>query len=189
MFRRRQILPRSQFKSIPRVNSRRFNENQIQLYNKPLSLPNFVPRHLIAPRVTRSVRIVTILNTGAPTYTLTYNKLALQDASDYLGSSTLRYDTMRVNSVKVWLESPAALAANDSSVGLILTDVNTGYAISDRPTVGSRMAKASFLFALVNRNNIVATSSTNNLVTVTTDIAIASTVQVVVTIDTIVEFS
>lgn len=147
-----------------------------------------VPSHNIAPTVTRTVRILATLTSGSPTYAITPNVVALQDAKDYTGGTTLRYSSLRFHIVKGYAESPNSLSVSQSPYGLVITDANTGFAVADRPITGSHVAAVGYKMPFQIRQDLYATSNTTTVTTISCDQTIAATTNYVVTLDITVDF-
>lgn len=159
------------------------------LFASPLlNIPDRIPEHIANPRVTRIVRLYGILNNTITSISPSYATLALQDGTDYNGSSSVRYANMRVKSVKVWLEIPNGLSVSVQPPTLLVTESASAYRVSDRGIAGSRYAKAGFNFSWQVQQAIVATNVATVLFTVATDIIIPASTIIPVTIDVVVEF-
>jgi len=153
------------------------------LYN----VQDLIPEHTANPRVTRVIRIYSIINNTTATIPVSYGSLGTQDSTDY-GVSAFRYQFIRVKQCKVWLEVPNGLSVSVTPPSLIITESVTGYKVSDRGIAGSRYAKAGMEFSWGVQQGIVATNSAVNIFTVSTDITIPTNTNIPVTIDVVTEF-
>jgi len=172
--------------------------NQISIRRRPVdpiiaaqrfAVPSaHIPQHTANPPVSRIIRIVSILTSGVSTATITYNMLALQDASDYNSNSNLRFNVLRVSQVRCWAESPNSLSVSQAPYGLIVIDALSGFIIRDRPTTGSRLAAVGMKFPFSVRSSFNAAGSTSSIVSIQCDESIATGTDFVVTSDFTVEF-
>lgn len=149
---------------------------------------DLVPDHIVSPSVTRIVRILNSLTSTNSTYTLTYNKIALQDAQDYTSTNNLRYSSCRVTAVRAWAESPNALAVAQNPYGLGIQESVTGFEIFSRPISGSRICAVHLSLPFSVRSSIAATSSTTAICVLFCDQTIATSTDFDVAIDATVEF-
>jgi hypothetical protein len=150
----------------------------------PISM--HVPPRTIDPPVTRTIRLLVKLTNAIPTYPLTNNALAVQDGLDYLGTSTLRFSTMRVKTFKVWMELPP----NSLTLGtpsLIVTDQATLAQFRDTGTLGQSYAKVGYQYSLIPRSTYVVCTDTTVLTTVDSSQSVTTGQQVNLTIDVQVE--
>jgi hypothetical protein len=170
-----------------------------RIYQKPMDpiitaqrfmIPSaHIPQHNIAPSVSRTVRIVIILTSGAPAVTLQPFDIANRDALDYTATTSLRYLTMRFISAKFWAESPANLSVSQSSYGLVIYEPLTAFTITDRPTTNSRLNAIGLKFPFAVRTTpFPCTNNTTNMVEISCDTTIASDTNFTVTCDFTVEF-
>jgi hypothetical protein len=160
------------------------------MLTREIKLPVFITKHKVNPRVTRIVRIESKLTSGVPNISFNYLAVAGQDALDYTGlSSPLRYSVMRVQSARVWLESPLNLSVSVDSFGIILSEIPSGYSVANRGTIGSRYASAGMEFSLFVRQAVVATSSATFIFTVQADKTIPASTDINLVVDVLVEFS
>jgi hypothetical protein len=156
-----------------------------QRFNVPSA---HIPIHVNSPSVTRIVRLVFVLTSGAPSASVTYSAISNQDCLDYTGISGSRYSTMRVSQVRAWAESPANLSVSQVVYGLILTDINSGYSLRDKPTTGSRLAAIGMRFPFDIRSSISLCTSSTNILGLSCDSTIAASTDFTVTCDLTTEF-
>jgi hypothetical protein len=148
-----------------------------------------VPQHNTAPSVTRVVRVVVVLTSDSPSVILVPYNIAVRDAVDYTGSTTLRYLTMRFISAKFWAESPASLSVSQVSYGLVIYEPSTGFTIVDRPTTNSRLNAIGLKYPFnIRTTPVLCTDSGTNVVKISSDVSIASSTDFPVTCDFTVEF-
>jgi hypothetical protein len=151
-------------------------------------VPNFhIPQHVANPSVSRIIRIQFPLTAIVPSLNISYGDIALQDATDY-GTPFTRYATMRVSQVRAWAESPNQLPDTQAPFGLILTDIVTGFTVSDRPNTGSTLNSIGLRFPFTIRQSVENTASTVELVTAACDQLITTGIDFNVTMDFSVEF-
>lgn len=155
-----------------------------------IRVPNaHIPQHIDCPAVRRTVRLVVILTSGAPTVSITYGSISAQDALDYLGSTAnLRYSSIRVLNVKAWAESPNALSVSQEPYGLVITESYSGLSIRDKPTTGSRLASIGIRLPFFVRTSFLGSSSTTPIIVVSCDSTIAASTDYAVTLDFSTEF-
>jgi hypothetical protein len=119
------------------------------------------------PRVQRYVRIIGTLTSVAPTVTIGYNTLGVQDQLDY-GTSALRYNTIKCLRARVWLDSPAAISTQPA-FGLFLRDAASLVEFTDRPVGTNTCAAAAMHLCLETINGDAPIASTAPIVTVGCD--------------------
>jgi hypothetical protein len=146
-----------------------------------------IPQHNVAPSITRIVRLQRSLTSGASSITFDFADLANQDGLDYLGVASPRYNTMRVISAKIWGESPPGLSVSQQTYGLIVTELTSGFTISDRPTTGARLNAIGLRFPFNVRNSINSTSSGVSILIVASDPVPAASTVFPITVDFNVE--
>jgi hypothetical protein len=149
---------------------------------------DFIPVHVIAPTVNRRVRLYVTLTSAAPTFQLTYLKIAQQDGLDYIATAVPRYYTMRVTAVRAWAESPNSLSVSQNPYGLLVQDASSAFTLSSRPITGSRLCALYLSLPFNVRAALLPTSSTNNICTFSCDQTMASLTDFDVIIDATVEF-
>jgi hypothetical protein len=149
-----------------------------------------IPQYNVAPSVTRIVRIVYTLASGAPSYLFKPLDVAQADALGYTGSFTPRYITMRFLSARFWAESPANLSVSQQAYGLVVYEPSTAFTISDRPTTGSRLSAIGLRFPFSVRTTFyLCSDDTTNIVRINSDTIIAASTDYTVTCDFTVEFT
>jgi len=146
-----------------------------------------IPPHTVNPKVIRVVRIGGQLITATPSYTLTPNKISLQDSTDYGISPTLRYLTVRVIQARVYLESPPA-TATQPAIGVVLTDLFSDAVFADRPVAGATCATTGCRFCLAVRQTEFAAGIATAIATVASDGAIPAGTIIQFVLDVTVEF-
>jgi hypothetical protein len=147
-----------------------------------------IPQYIPAPPVMRVVRYKIVLTSGSPSASITYNQLAIQDAINYTGGSTLRYSFMRVINVKAWAESPNSLGVSQSPYGLVLFDNFTNFSVQDRAITGSKVSAVGFTYPFYVRSVIIPTTSPSVTCNITCDQTIAASTNFAVTVDSLCEF-
>jgi len=153
-----------------------------------IRIPNDVPQHTVDPSVMRVVRQLVQLTFGAPTYTCTANLISIQDATDYTGSATLRYTTVRIVSAKIWFEMPPA-SLTLGSPSLLVTDATASLAqFRDTGTLGQQYAKVGYQMPFSLRHQVLACTDTTPLFRVDSDQSITTGQVINVVVDTLVEF-
>jgi len=173
---------------IPKKNRIVVRNQDPSLYATPLkSVSERIPRHIRNPRVTRTIRLVQVLTSATPNLSFSYANLASQDAVDY-GLGTPRYNNMRVQSVRVWLESPSGLSVSVTPFGVTLLESSTGYTITDRGLTGAQYSKTGFTFSFATRSALVSTVSTTTVFNIATDTTIPASTNLPFTVDVTVEF-
>jgi hypothetical protein len=149
-----------------------------------------IPQYNVAPTVRRTVRIVQILTSGTPQKTFYSNDISLKDAENYTGGTSLRYQSLRLLHGKFWAESPNNLSVSQQPYGLGVSDPYTGFAITDRPTTGSRLNAIGLRLPFIVRTTFNPCNDTSvSLITIFCDTTIAAATDFVVTCDFTVEFS
>lgn len=146
-----------------------------------------IPVHIANPRVTRIIRFLTNFTNTVSSLIVTPNALALQDASDY-GVATVRYPSLRIQSIRAWIESPSGLSVAVTPFSIRVTEVASGFVVNDRGLTGAQYSKAGFTFSFAVRTSIYATSALTSVATVATDQTIPASTIVPVVIDVTVEF-
>jgi hypothetical protein len=136
-------------------------------------VPPDIPRHIIGPPVTRVIRLQISLNSSAQSYDVTAHGLAIQDGLDYLGSSVVRYGTIRIIHANVWMESFEGTSTL-TAPGLVLIDAVYGNSYVDRATSGHTYAKVGLQMPFIDRTTFVATSDTATSLTIACDQSITS---------------
>jgi len=147
-----------------------------------------IPPNNVRPKVQKWVRFEGTLNAEQLQFAMNYNTLAQTDGFNYLGTNTVRYQTMRVLRVRAWLESAAPTPTNPA-YGIILTDAVSGTDFQSRPVTGSSIAAVQMQLCLKTRENIMGTDDMEDIWTVSSDVILASPNQVLYVTDTLCEFS
>jgi hypothetical protein len=179
------------FRALPRNRNRQsLNSSGPDLHARKIPMNSRgvrVPSFTVNPRVTRTVRAQGVLTNDVPAYEVTYVELAQIDESSY-GSTSARYVSIRVQNVKVWLDSPPPLYSQPAT-GVTVTETLSGFLVSDRPVPGESLACVGMKFSLQQREQIRPVTSTDIICTITTDITLPPTSQVYFVADFIVEFN
>jgi hypothetical protein len=146
-----------------------------------------IPSWTSNPRVTRTIRFVATLTSTTPSVAVRYVDLAAVDVQSY-GSTSERYQRIRVQQVRCWLESPVPTFAVPTA-GLVLLETASLYEIRDRPVLGVDYASCGMQFSLPVRQAIVSTTSTATLVGISTDDVFPTGTNLIVTADFVCEFT
>jgi hypothetical protein len=146
-----------------------------------------IPQHVVAPSISRIVRIQNALTNAVPSVSLGFLDVSVQDGTDY-SVGVIRYQTCRISQVRVYADNSYTGSVSTSPLGIIVTDINTGYQLSDRPTTGSRLAAVGLRFPFTVRQGVELCVSTTQLVTVECDQTIPVGFDFIVTTDFSVEF-
>jgi hypothetical protein len=156
--------------AIPHLTTRRWNTTGFA-----------IPDRTYNPWINKVVRISGTLSSASPTIPITYNALALEDASDY-GNSVVRYLGIRVLAARLYVESyPTTTTA--PSVGASLQEGLTGTTFTARPVSGSSYAAVGLVCSMATAMDTVVTSSTIVVLTVGSDVSVPEGNFVAITLD------
>jgi len=134
------------------------------------------------------VRLEGVFTNAAPSLGITYNAVALQDGLDYLGSSTLRYQFLRIYQVRLYVETfPTTTTA--SSIGCQITDSTSQLTYSNRPVIGSSIAAVGMKLCFETVVSIISSSSSGSPFTISADLTPSSGSQVRYVCDVWTQFS
>jgi len=143
------------------------------------------PQYHANPSVIRRLRFFTNVPTGGATLVITPNQLGLADGNGYLGSSTLRYNQVRLISAEVWL----AYSLSGTGPGLntvSITESSTDYVVEDIGNPGTDYAHVAIRMSLATRSTWSSTTASTSLAVAAGGSASANTGQMIT--DVVVEF-
>lgn len=123
-----------------------------------------IPKRIIDPKVRKVQRLYFDLSDTTPSVTVTGGDIGTGDANDYAVSGVAyRYNKLRVDWVKVWLDQGVA---SNPSVGLSVTDLSSGITFTDYPAIANTLAAIGMQFGMYTRSTMLIISSTTTLITI-----------------------
>jgi hypothetical protein len=143
---------------------------EINGFGLPSRFP--IPGHVSRPTQQRTVRM---FFTAIPPIPITPNLIALEDAAEYLGTTAIRFNNMRIISARVWgpdtLDTVYATSVSFFTQGSALPI----HVAEDSGTSGAERANVGYVFPYANRSFTYATSDTTSIILSVTTIPVAAT--------------
>jgi len=187
----RRISRRVQFRRPLRSRNLKPNRDMLPpMYAKRWPTPSLmIPSYTDAPAIKRVVRIEGTFTSTSPSLAITANQLAQLDATYYTNTTNLRYDSIRVYAVRLYVET-YNVTSTTPAIGATLTDTDSQSSFAARPVSGSSYAAVGMYLSRKQAENITACSDTTYVIfTASTDIAIPPSSQVRFTCDVYCEFN
>jgi hypothetical protein len=138
---------------------------EADLFSRRVALPANPPTYIGNPQTKRTVRF-NIPYTGAViTYNIAASTLASQDATDYTGTSTARYQFLQPLLIRAWLSITNSAAASPPI--LYLSDSLSDLSYTDQAGEGVDWAKVACVPNISTRMTVQPVTNTTNIWQVT----------------------